>query len=105
MNNLFVRADDTVVVISGKDKGKKGKVIATYPKDNKVLVEGVNASKRHQKPRKRTDQGGIITKDCPLYASKVMRICPKCSKPTRAAHTLSKDGTKTRMCKKCGEAI
>ncbi len=105
MNSLFVRTDDTVIVISGKDKGKKGKVTATFPKTNKVLVDGVNTSKRHQKPRKQTDPSGIINKDVPIYASKVMRVCPKCNKPTRAAHTVSQDGTKTRVCKKCHEAI
>lgn len=105
MNSLSVRKDDIVIVLSGKDKGKKGKVLQTYPKENKVLVEGINVSKRHQKPRRQTDPGGIISKECPIYAPKVMRICPKCSKPTRAARLIAEDGTKTRMCKKCGESI
>ena len=105
MNSLSIRRDDTVIVLSGKDKGKKGKVLQAYPKDNKVLVEGINVSKRHQKPRKRTDPSGIITKEIPIYAPKVMRVCPKCSKPTRAAHLVAEDGSKSRMCKKCGEAI
>jgi large subunit ribosomal protein L24 len=105
MNSLSVRKDDIVVVLSGKDKGRKGKIVQTLPKENKVLVEGVNVAKRHTKPRKRTDPGGIIEKECPIYASKVMRICPKCQKPTRAGHVIAEDGTKNRVCKKCGETI
>jgi len=104
VNSLFIRRDDTVIVLSGKDKGKKGKVLQAYPKENKVLVEGVNLSKRHQKARRATDPSGIINKEIPIYAPKVMRICPKCNKPTRAAHLIADDGTKSRVCKKCGEA-
>jgi large subunit ribosomal protein L24 len=105
MNSLSVRKDDVVIVLSGKDKGRKGKVIATLPKEDKVLVEGINVAKRHSKPRKRTDPGGIIEKECPIYASKVMRVCPKCQKPTRAAMQTAEDGTKSRVCKKCSETI
>jgi large subunit ribosomal protein L24 len=105
MNSLSVRKDDVVVVLSGKDKGRKGKVMSTLPKEDKVLVEGINVSKRHSKPRKRTDPGGIIEKECPIYASKVMRVCPKCQKPTRAAFHITEDGTKNRICKKCGETV
>ena len=94
-NKMSIKKDDTVVVITGKDKGQRGKVI----------VEGVNVAKRHLKPRKAGEEGGIIKKETPIYASKVMRVCPKCGKPTRAAHTVLKDGTKARLCKKCGEAI
>jgi large subunit ribosomal protein L24 len=105
VNSLFVRKDDIVIVLSGKDKGKKGKVLHTYPKENKVLVEGVNVAQRHQKPRRQTDPGGIISKEIPVYAPKVMRVCPKCQKATRAAYTISEDGTKSRVCKKCKEVI
>ncbi len=105
MNSLTIRKDDTVIVLSGKDKGKRGKVLRTYPKTNKVLVEGVNVVHRHQKPRKQTDPGGIIEKETPIYAPKVMRVCPKCKQPTRAAFLLSEDGTKSRVCKKCGDTI
>ena len=105
MNSLSVRKDDVVIVLSGKDKGRKGKVLATFPKENKVLVEGINVSKRHSKPRKRTDPGGIIEKECPVYTPKVMRVCPKCQRPTRAAYHLAEDGTKSRVCKKCGDTI
>jgi large subunit ribosomal protein L24 len=105
MNSLSVRKDDVVVILSGKDKGRKGKVLSTLPKDNKVVVEGINVTKRHTKPRKRTDPGGIIEKECPIYASKVMRVCPKCQKPTRGGYNVTEDGTKSRVCKKCGELI
>ena len=105
MNSLSVRKDDMVIVLSGKDKGRKGKIIATLPKENKVLVEGINISKRHKKPRKQNDPGGIVEKECPIYAPKVMRVCPKCSKPTRASYSIAGDGTKNRVCKQCKETI
>ena len=105
---MNIRRDDTVVVLSGKDKGKQGKVLATNPKGGKVLVEGINMVKRHQKPRKQGEEGGIIKKETPIYASKLMRVCPKCSKATRTAFTFTeKDGKtlKERVCKKCGASI
>ena len=102
---MNIKKDDVVVVLSGKDKGKKGKVITADPKNGKVIVEGVNVAKHHIKPRKAGEEGGIIKKETPIYASKVMRVCPKCDKPTREAHTFLKDGTKVRSCKKCGETI
>lgn len=102
---MNIKKNDTVVVLSGKDKGKKGKVLSADPKNGKVIVEGVNMAKHHIKPRKMGDEGGIIRKETPIYASKVMRVCPKCDKPTREAHMFLKDGTKVRVCKKCGETI
>jgi large subunit ribosomal protein L24 len=102
---MNIRSNDTVVVLSGRDKGKLGKVISADPKGGKVIVEGVNLAKRHQKPRNQQEQGGIIRKETPIYASKVMRVCPKCDKPTRPAHKLAADGTKVRVCKKCGAEI
>ncbi|SHH72007.1 LSU ribosomal protein L24P [Sporobacter termitidis DSM 10068] len=102
---MDIRKNDTVVVLSGKDKGKEGKIIDVNPREGKVIVEGVNKAKRHKKPRKQGDTGGIISKETPIYASKVMRVCPKCSKPTRAAHSFAKDGGKVRVCKKCGAEI
>ena len=98
---MFVRKDDKVVVLSGRDKGKEGKVLTAMPKDNKVIVEGVSVASRHMKPRKQGDQGGIIKMETPIYASKVMVVCPKCGKPTRVAHKIA-DGKKLRVCKKCG---
>ncbi len=102
---MNIRKDDVVVVLSGKDKGKKGKVLSADPKGGKVIVEGVNVAKRHQKPRKQGEEGGIIKKETPIYVSKVMRVCPKCDKPTRTAHKIKDDGTKVRVCKKCGAEI
>ena len=98
---MFVRKDDKVVVLSGRDKGKEGKVLSVDPKAGKLIVEGVNVASRHMKPRKQGDQGGIIKMETPIYASKVMVVCPKCGKPTRVAHKIA-DGKKSRVCKKCG---
>ncbi|MDR2670176.1 MAG: 50S ribosomal protein L24 [Oscillospiraceae bacterium] len=105
MNSLNIRKGDTVIVLSGKDKGRQGKVLSTIPRDGKVIVEGVNIVTRHTKPRRQTDPGGIIKKEGALYACKVMHVCPKCKKPTRAAHVLNLDGTKDRVCKHCGDTI
>jgi len=102
---MHIKSNDTVVVLSGRDKGKQGKVLSVDPKDKKVLVEGVLVAKRHKKPRKQGEPGGIITKETPVYASKVMRVCPKCSKPTRPAHRIDKKGEKVRICKKCDAEI
>jgi large subunit ribosomal protein L24 len=105
MNKLSIKKDDTVVVLSGKDKGKKGKILAVMPKSGKIVVEGINMVSRHTKPRKQGEEGGILRKEAPLYACKVMRVCPKCDKPTRPAHKLLADGKKVRVCKKCGAEI
>ena len=83
MNKMSIKKDDTVVVITGKDKGQRGKVLTVIPKEGKVVVEKINLVSRHTKPRKQGDEGGIIQKEAPLYACKVMRVCPKCDKPTR----------------------
>lgn len=104
MKKLHVKKGDTVVVLSGKDKGKRGKVLSVDPKTRKVVVEKINMASRHQKPRKQGDEGGIIQKEIPLYASKVMTVCPKCSKPTRVAHKIE-GGKKVRVCKHCGAEI
>ena len=101
---MNIKTNDTVVVLSGKDKGKQGKVLSADPKGMKVIVEGVNVAKRHQKARKQGEESGIIKKETPIYASKVMLVCPKCGKPTRVGHTVA-DGKKTRACKKCGASI
>ena len=101
---MSIRKDDTVVVLSGKDKGKQGKILAVDPKAGKVIVEGINMVSRHQKPRRQGEEGGIIKKEAPLYACKVMRVCPKCGKATRPAHKFV-DGKKLTVCKKCGAEI
>lgn len=101
---LHVKKGDTVVVLSGKDKGKQGKVITAMPKAGKVVVEGVNKVKRHSKPSLKVPQGGIITKEMPMHACKVQLICPACNKPTRVGHK-EVGGKNSRVCKKCGEVI
>ena|GEM_PF-83429 len=105
MNKVHVKTNDTVVVLAGRDKGVQGKVMSVDPESRKVLVEGVSVAKRHKKPRKQGEPGGIITMETPIYASKVMRVCPKCNKPTRPAHRIEKDGKKVRICKKCDAEI
>lgn len=101
---MNIRRDDTVVVLSGKDKGKKGKVLSADPKAGKVIVEGVNVASRHQKPRKQGEEGGIIKVETPIYVSKVQVVCPKCDKATRVAHKIEGD-KKVRVCKHCGAEL
>jgi large subunit ribosomal protein L24 len=105
MNNMYVKQGDKVVVLSGKDKGTVGEVLTAMPKSGKVVVKGVNVCSCHTKPRRQGDEGGIIQKECPIYVSKVMLVCPKCDKPTRVAHTKAEINGKmksVRVCKKCG---
>ena len=97
---MNVKKNDTVIVLSGKDKGKKGKVLEAMPAAGKV----VNVATCHVKPKKQGDQGGIVSREIPMYASKVMLVCPKCGKATRHAVKLA-DGKKVRVCKKCGQTI
>ena len=101
---MNIKRDDKVVVLSGKDKGKQGKVIKADPKAMKVIVEGVNIATKHQKPRKQGEEGGIFKVETPIYTSKVQLVCPKCGKATRVAHKIT-DGKKSRVCKKCGAEI
>ena len=101
---MNVKKGDTVIVLSGKDKGKQGKVLGTVPSEAKVVVEGINMVTCHVKPRKQGEEGGIIRREIPMYASKVMRVCPKCGKATREAFKVE-NGAKVRVCKKCGETI
>ena len=101
---LAVRRDDTVIMISGDDKGKKGKVIEVSPGEGKIIVEGINIVTKHVRPRRQGEEGGIIRREIPMYASKVMRVCPKCGKATREAFKVE-NGAKVRVCKKCGETI
>lgn len=105
LNNVHVRKKDTVMVISGKDKGKIGEVLEVTPKNGKVLIKGVNVVTKHQKPNKANMQGGLVHKEAPIYSSKVMLYCTKCKSVTRIAHKLLDDGTKVRVCKKCGETF
>ncbi|MCD8050973.1 MAG: 50S ribosomal protein L24 [Clostridiales bacterium] len=108
MNNMNVKQGDKVVVLSGKDKGTVGEILVAMPKSGKAVVKGVNVCSCHTKPRRQGDEGGIIQKECPIYVSKVMLVCPKCDKPTRVGHTVKDvDGKKksVRVCKKCGAEI
>lgn len=98
-NKVHVKVGDTVAVISGKSKGKKGKVLETSPKEGKVIVEGVAIVTKHVKPRKQGQPGGIIKAESPLYACKVLHVCPHCNKPVRIGHEILNDGTKVRVCK------
>ncbi len=101
---LHVKSGDTVVVISGKDKGKQGKINKAFPATGRVVVEGVAMVKRHQKPRGQGMPGGIINKEAAIPASKVMLVCPSCKKATRVGHQVVQDGEKVRkvrVCKKC----
>ena len=98
---MNIKRDDKVIVLSGKDKGKEGKVLSVDPKAGKVIVEGVSVASKHSKPRKQGDKGGIIKLETPIYACKVMVVCPKCGKATRVAHKLE-NGKNVRVCKKCG---
>ncbi len=104
-NKVHVKTGDTVVVISGSEKGKKGKVMAVSPKEGKVIIEKVNLVSKHVKPRRMGDQGGIVEAEGAMYASKVQIVCPRCKKATRIAHKVLEDGSKERICKKCGEAL
>lgn len=105
MNKVHVKTGDTVVILSGKDRGKKGKVMAVSPKEQKVIVENAGIVSKHVKPRKMGEAGGIIKAESAFYACKVQVVCPRCGKATRVAHKLYEDGTKERICKKCGEAL
>ena len=104
MNNLKIKKNDTVVVLSGKDKGKQGKVLGTIPSESKVVVEGINMVTCHVKPRRQGEEGGIVKREAAIYASKVQVVCPKCGKATRVAHKIE-DGKKSRICKKCGAEL
>jgi large subunit ribosomal protein L24 len=99
-----VLRNDTVEVITGKDKGKRGRVRTVLPKENRVVVENINVYKRHVK-RGRARQTGIIQFEAPLQASNVMVVCPNCDRPTRVGYDLQEDGTKVRVCKHCDQVI
>jgi len=104
-NKLHVKKDDNIIVISGKDKGKKGRIIAAYPRENRVLVEGVNMIKRHTRPNPQNQQGGIIEREAAIHASNVMHIDPKSGKPTRIGYKTLDNGKKVRVAKRSGELI
>lgn len=97
--------NDTVLVVSGNYKGKKGKVLKVFPKENRVIVEGVNFIKRHTRPTQKNQQGGIIEKEAPIHISNLMVICPKCDTPTRLGRKVLDDGKRIRTCRRCGEML
>ena len=103
MKNNHIKKNDTVIVISGDDKGKKGKVLSVDHEKGRVIVEGINMATKHKKPRRQGDTGGIIHQEAPVAISNVMHICKKCGKPTRIGYTVLSDGKKVRVCKKCNE--
>ena len=99
------KKNDRVRVISGKDKGKEGKILRRLPERDLVVVEGVNMVSRHMKPSQKNPQSGIVKQEAPLYASKVMLVCPQCGAATRVGSSFLETGKKVRVCKKCGEII
>ena len=101
---MRIKKGDNVEVLSGNDKGKKGEVLEVLPKDNKIIVKGVNVRKKHVKPRKQGDEGGIISVECAINSSKVNVVCPKCGKATKVGYSEEKD-KKIRVCKKCGAKL
>ena len=101
---MKIKKDDQVLIISGKDRGKKGKVLQVFPKESRILVEGVNLRKKHQKPRKAGEKGQIILLPAPTSISNLKLICPKCEKATRVGYK-STEEKKSRICKKCGQEI
>ena len=104
MNNLNVKSGDLVLVITGKDKGKQGKVLKTSPKTGRIVVEGVNMISRHQKARRAQEKSQIIKKEGTIDVSNVMVVCPTCGKATRVKHTVNEEGKVVRTCK-CGQAL
>ncbi|UYZ13474.1 50S ribosomal protein L24 [Brevibacillus sp. WF146] len=102
---MHVKKGDTVIVIAGKDKGKKGRVLAAYPKKERVLVEGINLVKKHTRPSQTNPQGGIVTQEAPIHVSNVSLIDPKTGKPTRIGYKVLENGKKVRYAKKSGEVI
>lgn len=104
MTKLSIRTGDKVKVIAGKDKGKESRVLATQPYRQRVVVERVNMVKKHQRPTNKQPKGGILEIEAPIHVSNVMLICPSCAQPTRIGRR-REDGTRIRVCKKCGKDI
>lgn len=105
MPKVHVRKGDTVLVTTGKEKGKKGKIISIDPEKSRVTIDGINIVKRHTKPTQKMPQGGIIEKPAPVHNSNVMLFCTKCNSVTRIKKKVLGDGEKVRVCKKCGEVL
>ena len=104
--NTPVRKNDSVIVVTGKDRGKKGRVLKVFPKQNRVVIEGVNFIKRHTRPNPRANiKGGIVEREASVHASNVQIVCPECGAPTRIGRQLLGDGRKVRICRKCEGAV
>ncbi len=102
ITKMHIKKNDMVQILSGKNKGKKGKVLEVSPKEGKIIVEGCNIVTKHVKPRKMGEPGGLIKAEAPIYACKAMVICPKCGKPTRTGIKVLENGDKQRVCKRQG---
>ncbi len=100
-----IRRDDTVKVMIGKDRGKQGKVLRVFPERGRALVEGINLVKKHLKPTQNNPQGGVSAQERPVSMANLRRICPRCNRPVRVGFTVAQDGTKQRVCKRCGEVL
>ena len=102
---MKVVKNDNVIIVTGNYKGKKGKVLKVFPKENRVIVEGVNFMKRHTRPTQKNQQGGIIEKEAPIHISNLMVICPKCDVPSRLGRKMLENKKYVRVCKSCGEML
>lgn len=102
---MRIRKGDSVIVLSGDDSGRKGKVLKVYPAKSRAIVEGVNLIKRHTKPNRTNQQGGIIEKEAPVHLSNIALICPRCDEKTRIAATVPSGGARVRVCTKCREML
>jgi large subunit ribosomal protein L24 len=102
---MKIHKGDLVMVITGKDRGKRGRIKEVQPRRSRVVVEGINFVKRHRKPRGQMDQGGIIEFEAPVHISNVMLVCPRCKEPSRVGYEFLPEGGKARICRSCGEAV
>ena len=105
MSLIGLKRNDHVLALSGRDAGKKGKILKIFPKASRAIVEGLNMVSEHQRPTNSNPKGGIIRREGPIHLSNIQLLCPRCSKPTRIQHSLLADGSKKRTCKKCKEII
>lgn len=102
---MHIKRGDTVMIVSGKEKGKKGKVLLISPERNRAIVEALNMATHHERPSQRNPQGGLVQKEASIHVSALMLVCTKCGKPTRVGSKVLEDGTKVRVCKKCSEIV
>ena len=107
MKKSHIRKDDIVIAVAGKERfsRKTGKVLRVFPRSGRAIVEGFNIAKRHMRPTQKNPKGGIIEKECPIHLSDVMIYCAKCQRGVRVGHRILADGTKVRVCRKCGEVV